>query len=303
MSHLFNRILCVIAGPVLLNACSNNDSEQRPNVQRGLSVYVQANIEENTQTATLGAGLYHDGQKVALVGGDMIRAKQGNNNTWLTTSNKSSQFLSSRLANVDTTLPITFSVEYDPQVARQDRPYPSDEVFVDAGEGEYAGLEWSLEFPPTVKVSAPVSGTVYNYANDSIIIDWDAGVDKGQTIRVYAYLNCMNERVQLYKGADTGQWISTIDHIFQQSKAIDPTADAESDFERLFLNILELSFLGLIDFDQILNPVVIDKCLISLSVISEAKVDIGQPFNDGSVLASQSDSTVVRFEPIGQYYP
>ncbi len=284
---------------LLLSACFYEDDDKEPAIPAtpGYSAYIQANLSSSEDTATIGASIYKDGRKITLVAGDAIEASNGTSQKLLKGHINHFGFYTVTLPIDDVALPIDFIIKHEPVETREDRWYPADIAYVDPGPGPFVGLSWSMILPLPVNITAPTdvpSPVVYNYADDNVIIEWASDSNDIDNVRINALLECLNQTVEIYDGADTGQTSVTIADIFSQAY-YNPVTEIEEFTEDIFHLILDPFDVD--SYSDLITDHFITHCDIQLYVLAEYNDLIGPPFVAGNIVASQSDSVKIVFNP------
>jgi len=277
-------ILFAVMTCLLVSACSDDKARERAPSNTGYSAYIQALLSDDGKQAFVGATLYQDGNKITLVAGDMIVARQGKNSVALKGAKQEITFYSGWLPLDDPQQPVEFDIEYQPITAREDRWYPADVAYVDNGPGRYVGeLSWSMTFPQRVLLSAPAGGTLYSFKEDLITIQWNtesADVDK---VRINASLECLKETKQIYSGSNSGEVTITVEDLFRNN-----AQTAQDILANLLVQALTLGLASGASNTRV------TECDVDIYVVAESEEELGPPFSGGSIVASQSDNATIR---------
>jgi hypothetical protein len=290
-SHLSLFLISIL---FLLSGCEDSDKIDSPPEppQEGLAVYMQAIMHANEKHATIGTTLYDNGNKITFVGGDSVRVANRSSEVVLKGDKDNFGFYQGILDLESPSLGLNFSVDYLPIESRSDRWYPSDIAYVDAGAGEYVGLNWHIDFPQTIQIIQPVANQIYNYAEDLVTVSWQNTSSNVDNTHVNAHLHCVNEIVELYEGEDSGEITVSIAEMFAPLKK----TKSENILKTFFNLVLKTSTFGLVHLDSDESEK-ISQCDITLIVLSDFREDIGPPFVEGSLTASRGASLNIQFNP------
>ncbi|MCG8317478.1 MAG: hypothetical protein MI976_30035 [Pseudomonadales bacterium] len=309
--HLRLGLLVVFS--VFLSACftgNSKDNLREPPAPEGISLELQVNLANGSTTADVAAAIYKDAVRQPLVGGDFFIAETRNAEDYVVL--KSLQNLSGdyhgELSVSDNNDVVSVSTEYDPEVAREDRWYPVDELLVDPGPNEeLIGFGNSFGFPEIVEAS--LGQSVYSSRAEPILLSWNPG--SGDQMRAVSLVTCYGAdgesysypRVTVLGVDDDGEANNDGDDSLLVSHVIpnETIANAIISFYEevatiIALSILETYTFGLIDAKNIpLNSFVLTSCDVDLTLFRE--VEIESSLDGGHEIASTSDTVSFTFQP------
>lgn len=276
----------------------------------GVSAYVWGNLPNEGSEAQVAASVFYDADKKALVGGDIIRAySECSAATLRSIENLSGDYVAS-LDVFNSAQGIHFAVEHDPEVAREDRWYPVDELLVDPGPGNLVGYSAQLEFPTPLIVSSPTNLTEYRNRSDLINLIWEPDSSANQ-IRLTALSRCETIGYDVDWGFerllatnqdvdwDSGTYSLPISDILARANL----NSALGLFENLALIITTLPInifsFGLFDPLNIpLSDSNIERCDLYLTLFREVPGTLGPDVSGGYAIASTSQTIHITYDPL-----
>ena len=133
------KLLIPVVATWILASCFSGSGEKDnlrdPITNTGISLGLQVNLPLQSTTAYAVTAFYKEGVRQPLVGGDFFLASsenQGDSAVLKSLENLSGDYQGS-LAVLDEFDQVIVATVYDPQRAREDRWYPTDELLVDPG--------------------------------------------------------------------------------------------------------------------------------------------------------------------------
>ena len=299
--------LTVLCSSILISGCS----EPLPDIEipdTGAAIIVEASLANGDTNASVAAAVYDSGQPAPMIGGNVLEASSESVTVILSGIDERDNFYSGQVAipNPDTDT-IQIAVAHRPQETRQERWYPTEEVLVDPGPGEFDGFEATLLLPAAVEITAPQPDLTYSSRDDTIPLEWTG--NPADDFKLVTYNRCRSST-----NSDDLSWVTTsaIDDDQQENLRVGDIIPATgvletsanlggvvTGFVHVFIEAaLSASTLGLyepaeINFDEF----VLDYCTIKLSLVRQREGQIGEDFSGGSVIGSRSDNLQVEYRP------
>jgi len=300
------KTLAVIILSLLSTSCEISTDDNLPATDaRGLSISVITNRHEDETTAEVSAAVYQDGIPVELTGGDLFKVTSGAESSYL---KMPAAQIRGYAGSIETDSRETLDIEiiHDAIIAREDRWYPVDALFIDPGPGPLVGRRASASFPDPVRLTAPQASTEYNSIDGQIDLQWIAGSG--------------NESMNLVAAVDCSDGLSTSRYGIQRDLGDDdgfepvPLSDIIVDNNNPLFNsyigplaqvllqqlLNELSE-GNIDPDFVVRKIEANplesRCEIWLVLQRVRKGDFDDGFDDGDITASSSTDVQVIYSP------
>lgn len=304
------RIYLVCLCALLLAGCyqGSSDSLREDVSSTGVSVEIVGNLPSDSNSAQVAASVYFDGDRKALVGGDVVKAYSESDSAILRSLENLSGDYTAHVPIINTAAGIHVEVEHDPVGAREDRWYPVDELLVNPGPGPLVGYNVDLAFPdPIVRDTVPANGTVFNNRSDTIDLIWAPVVsDPEQQTRIVAVQECFSaERsvkwaVVSVDSGDPGSYSTTVGALIPSTGAINATINGLARIAVLVVGeLLEEYTFGLVNAGNIsFDSFEVEYCDITITVFREIPGTLGPGISGGYAIASTSETFHLVFEPI-----
>lgn len=308
---LFVCFSATLAGCGYDSSNSASDTIRTGPSSTGVSAYVWGNLPNESSEAQVAASVFYEADKKALVGGDIIRAySESSAATLRAFENLSGDYA----ASIDVLNPaqgIRFAVEHDPEVAREDRWYPVDELLVDPGPGNLVGYSAQLEFPAPLIVSSPTNFTEYRTRSDTITLVWEPDSSANQ-IRLTALSRCETIGYDVDWGFerliatnqdadwDSGTYSLPVSDILAGTSL----NNAVGLFGNLALIIasLPIQLFSFTLFDTFLpvslSDSSIERCDLYLTLFREVPGTLGPDVSGGYAIASTSQTIHITYDPL-----
>lgn len=305
LANVYKIVVAVFFVSILAGCEVDGGNNLPPVPVTGLVMYAEANLHESEETAQIAAAVYRDGEPVGLVGGDVFEAQTSTQRVLLKDKGYYDGSYAASLV-VDVVQDVFFNVVHEPIEAREDRWYPVDIVNIDPGPGELVGKSATVNFPPEVTITGPVSGERYNSLLDVVDLSWVA-IGAGDTMRVLSLVSCTDGLASSSYGTvvdiadDDGlESIALRRFIFDIDEDSPPGIKFISDAAQALLQgLLDQLSAGNIDPDFVArkveaNPISSD-CEIRLFLQRQRKGVFDTSFDDGVVLGSRSAEVTVNY--------
>lgn len=306
------RLKCglLILSTLALTSCytgSSPDSLRQAVSDVGVSAEVWGNLPYGSTEAQVAASVYRDGEKKALVGGDVVKAYSESSSAILRSIENLGGDYVAGLSVINRGAGVDFEVEHDPQGAREDRWYPTEELLVDPGPGELVGYNAQLDFPEPLILSDPADGTRYANRSDAITLNWTADPNAEQ-MRLTAVLTCNSEsrsvswaRSQIIDNTgDPGTFSLTVGDLIPNTGLLTTVVDAVSQLSVIIASAIVSQYTyGLINPDPVqVESFAVTDCDISLTLFREVSGTLGDGITGGFAVASSSATINLVYEPL-----
>lgn len=304
---MFVRVFGSLSCAVILCSCytGGSDSLRDPVAQDGISATVQANLPYGESRVDVVASFYKDGRKQPLVGGDVIIAGSDVDSVFLKSLQNLSGNYYSDLSISDSSAGVSFSIEYDPLEAQDDRWYPMDELLVDAGPGDLVGYTTAVAFPDPLMLTAPVGNEVYTDRSQDVVLTWNTSPTTEQ-LRLTTVQTCHSGERSIQWGtsriitpAVAGTFSVNVGSLIPSTNFINVVSDFVDQLSVIVVGaILDAYSFGLIDEQDIkIESFDLDYCSITLTVFREISNDLGAGISGGYAIGSTSDTATVVYQP------
>lgn len=293
-----------------LSGCFNGESGKdllrEPIATEGISMGLQVNLAKNASVANTIASIYKDGKRQPLVGGDYFSAtasSTGEQSVLRSIDNLEGDYLGTvGVSGLQDS--VVVKTEYDAQVARQDRWYPTDQLLVDPGpDTTLVGYEQSFRFPDPVTLS--VAQTEFTDRSGSIDISWTPG--NGEQMLSNALVSCRNSGGEAYTysrvyrhGADSAGSVSiSMSELIPNQDIINVGVELVQQVYSLMSVAVSASYgFGILQAVDIpLSRFTIQSCDIDLTLYREIAVPKPANVSGGFAIASTSDSLKITYTP------
>lgn len=294
-----------------LTACfsgSDKDSLRSEPAESGVFLGLQANLPAGEVKANVAASIYYDGVKQPLVGGDLFLASSENaadQEALKSLENLSGNYLGT-VTVADITDTVTIETVYDPELAREDRWYPIDELLVDPGPNKVLqGYSQDFAFPQAIENLTIASGSSYSSRAQSIDLTWTPG--DGDQMHLNGIVNCVstggqhyNYAVSRFYAGDTGAVSPLVSDFIPNDTLINTVGTiAHEILTILSAALLEVYTFGLIDSSDIeFSTFELSSCDVDLTVFREVGLPVPAGTEGGSfAIASTSDTVSFTYNP------
>jgi hypothetical protein len=299
--------LTVLCSSILISGCS----EPLPDIEipdTGTAIIVEASLANGDTNASVAAAVYDSGQPAPMIGGNVLEVSSESVTVILSGLDERDNFYSGQIAipNPDTDT-IQISIAHRPQETRQERWYPTEEVLVDPGPGEFDGFEATVLLPAAIEITAPQPDLTYSSRDDIIPLEWTG--NPADDFKLVTYNRCRSST-----NSDDLSWVTTsaIDDDQQENLRVGDIIPATgvletsanlggvvTGFVQVFIEAaLSAATLGLYEPAEInFNEFVLDSCTIKLSLVRQRGGQTGEDFSGGIVTGSRSDNLQVEYRP------
>ncbi len=316
------RLIVPVAATALLASCFTGTGEKdelRGSIpSTGISLGLQVNLPAGSNEASAVASIYEDGVRQPLVGGDFFIAtsvNQGDYAILKTLENLSGDYQGD-LTVLDENDEVIIATEYDPQRAREDRWYPTDQLLVDPGpNANLVGYSETFSFPERLQNLA-IDQDEYDSRSDDVVLTWDAGA--GEQMNSSAVVTCYDAEGDTFSYPirnvlgqapvdAAGTYTLQVRDIIPNESIINAVARIEEEvITILTAAILEIVTYGLVDSRNIpLASFEMTHCDVDLTVFREIAFDlpIDPTPNDNSsiggfAIASTSETVSFTYRPV-----
>ena len=307
------RLIVPVAATALLASCftgtGEKDELRDPIARVGISLGLQVNLPSGSNEASAVAAIYEDGVRQPLVGGDFFIASSENqgDSAVLKSLEKLSGDYQGDLTVLDENDQVIIATEYDPQRAREDRWYPTDQLLVDPGPNEdLVGYSETFSFPERLQNLA-VDQAEYDSRSDDVVLTWDAGT--GEQMNSSAVVTCYDTdgdtfsypiRNVLGDVDAAGTYTLQVRDIIPNETIVNAVATiAEEVLTILSAAILEVVTYGLVDAKNIpLASFQMSYCDVDLSIFRETGFDLPMNVAGGFAIASTSETVSFTYRPV-----
>lgn len=311
------RFTVPVVAVALLASCFTGTGEKdrlrKPISPVGISLGLQVNLPSGSNEASAVASIYEDGVRQPLVGGDFFIATSENQGDYaiLKTLENLSGDYQGNLTVLDENDQVIIATEYDPQRAREDRWYPTDELLIDPGPNDkLVGYSETFSFPQRLQ-NLTTDQVEYDSRSDNVVLTWDAGA--GEQMNSSAVVTCYDAEGDTFTypirnvlgdvDADGTYSLQVRDMIPNESIVNAVATLAEEVLTILSAAILEVVTYGLVDAKDIpLASFQMSYCNVNLTVFREIGFDLpidsetSQPIG-GFAVASTSDTVSFTYRP------
>ena len=294
-----------------LITCIVGCSEPVPDIEipdTGVAIIVEASLTNGDTDASVAAAVYDSGQPAPMVGGNVLEVTSESVAAILSGIDERDNFYSGQIGipNPDTDT-IKVAIVHRPQETRQERWYPTEDILVDPGPGEFEGFEATLLLPTAIELTAPQPGLTYSSRDDIIPLEWTGS--PADDFKLVTYNRCRSTT-----DSDDLSWVYTsqmdddqqenirIGDIIPATGALETSANlggVVTGFVQFFIEAtLSAVTLGLYEPAEInFGEFELDYCTIKLSLVRQRQGQIGEDFSGGSVIGSRSDNLQVEYRP------
>ncbi|PIE40856.1 MAG: hypothetical protein CSA49_06370 [Gammaproteobacteria bacterium] len=272
----------------------------------GTALALQVNLANGSNQASAVASIYIDEEKKALVGGDFFTAYTDQENSRLYAVENLSGNYKGDVGVQPGNPVVTIETKYDPEMAREDRWYPVDELLVDPGPNE-ALVGYSQEFIiPQPLTGLTINNDEFNNRNDSVVLNWDAG--DGDQMTFNAIVSCTDGQSDFVysrfyvlpdgANADDGEYTLPVGEIIDNEFSIDLLATLQRELSTIVAYVvLEYATAGLVKVSDLVNAnqsvdvFSMESCKVDLTLFREVGESLPEGVSSGFAISSSSDST------------
>ncbi|MCG8668748.1 MAG: hypothetical protein MI867_04995 [Pseudomonadales bacterium] len=277
--------------------------------QEGISLGLQADLPSDSLNINVVASIYEDGARQPLVGGDFFIASSHIDDDRLTSlENLSGDYKGTvEIASVDDI--VTVETVYDPERAREDRWYPSDELYYDPGPNEaLVGYGDDFEFPDRL-TNVAISSASFSSRSDDVSVTWDAGTADQASLS--AVVTCVDGDDEISYpfftaiGNDDGSHTFDVGDVIPNELIVNAVGTIEAEIATILAALyLNLLIPGLVDASDIpLDTFDMDYCDVNLTLFREEGLTLPDGVEGGFVISSSSqqigDDYSFRYTPGG----
>ena len=310
-----SKALIAVVATFLLASCFDGNGEKDnlrdPISDTGISLGLQVNLPLNSTTAQAVAAIYKDGTRQPLVGGDFFLASsenQGDSAVLKSLENLSGDYQGA-LNVLDEFDQIIIATVYDPQRAREDRWYPTDQLLVDPGPNEdLVNYSETFSFPALLE-NLTINQQEFSARSDMINLAWTSagnldpeeiqmssnavitcyGVD-GSTVS-YPRFNVL--------GTDDGSATLDVGDFIPNVNILNAVATLQAEVLTIIsAALLEVVTFGLVDSRDIpLATFELAYCTVDVTVFREQGFALPDQVSGGFAIASTSDNVRFTFRP------
>lgn len=282
------------------------DELRDPISPTGVSLGLQVNLAKGSSTANVVSAIYENGQQQALVGGDYFSAESQATDEMVvlrSIENLSGNYEGS-VGVSGLTDSVVVATEHDPQVAREDRWYPTDELVVDPGPNQtLVGYRETFTFPDEVTLA--VNQTEFSDRSSNVELSWTPG--NGQQMLSNALVSCRNSAGEDYTysqvnvlGADSAGTASIpMTQLVPNQDIINVGRDI---FQQVY-SLMSVALSATYGFNVLkavevpLSRVTITQCDIDLTLYREVAFPRPETVEGGYIIASTSDTLRLTYTP------
>ncbi|HCG79296.1 MAG TPA: hypothetical protein DE015_08825 [Oceanospirillales bacterium] len=273
-----------------------------------MAIIVEASLTNGDTDASVAAAVYDSGQPAPMVGGNLLEVTSESVAAILSGIDERDNFYSGQIGipNPDTDT-IKVAIVHRPQETRQERWYPTEDILVDPGPGEFEGFEATLLLPTAIEITAPQPGLTYSSRDDIIPLEWTGS--PADDFKLVTYNRCRSSTdskdlswVTTSQMDDDQQENIRIGDIIPATGVLETSAnlgDVVTGFVQFFIEAtLSAATLGLYEPTEInFDEFELDYCTIQLSLVRQRQGQIGEDFSGGSITGSRSDNLQVEYRP------
>ena len=306
------QIILLSSSLAILTGCMDGTKSPEPtapvSIRTGLTATIQVNLHEGGEAVDVVAAVFDDGERINLVGGDVIEAVTATQDTLLAPVEVQNGDYAGVLPLDEPNDVITVSIQHRPVASREDRWYPVDILMVDAEPSEYVGRSATVLIPTELDLLGPPEQAIYTSRGDNIDITWVPG-GEGDSMRLSASVSCRNSYGGLSYGLtydmgdDDGHYSIGMNKLaYNDTLTSLVLAFSEHISRVLFAAVAEALTLGLVDADDFERaPINIETadCDIYLLLMREQIGELDAEFDGGQAIGSTSAATTILYRPNG----
>ncbi|HBS41572.1 MAG TPA: hypothetical protein DEA26_02740 [Oceanospirillales bacterium] len=291
-----------------LSGCSEEPTELTHIAPDGISLLVEADLPYGTDSASVAAAVYDDGEPTPMTGGDLLRAQSDSETVFLSNDELSDNFYAAALnvPNPDAEGSILVDIIHDAQASRSDRWYPTDKALVDPGPGSAVGYSALLTLPEAPQIITPQSGLSYSQRSDEFTLEWLGA--PADSLTLVSRVSCASTEgdslgwVRSQDIDDDQSLTLSIADLIPQDGIIETTgtlSNLVTGFLQVLIDVALISVtLGLYEPDSVdLSDFTLDSCDIGISLVRKLNGELDEGVSDGSAVGSRSDSLTLEYRP------
>ena len=192
----------IVMACLLLSSCGFESDDSNNIPAEGLYLEWQVNLHQDHEDAVTVVSMYQDGVPALLEGGDVMLISQGDKAIRLKKSASYKGAYTAELEDAQVAQTVDLNIEYRPVLAREDRWYPAELAYVDAGPTQFNGLSAKVTFPEKVTIQSPlvINGDAVTFSSitQTVNLKW-AEVGMGSDVQIRLAVSCDNTvAVQTY---------------------------------------------------------------------------------------------------------
>lgn len=318
MARAFQLSALMITSLMLASCFSGgtNDKLRENPPAEGIFLDLWVNLPSNADAASVAAAIYDDAERQPLVGGDFFVAEssqQGDSAVLKSIENLSGDY-QGKVSVSGINDSVTVSTEYDPERAREDRWYPTDELLVDPGPNEKL-VDFGNQFIFPQSISVTLNQNVYTSRNEQIDLTWNAG--DGDQMRAVSLVTCYGSEGESYSyprvtyfgedddGAlnnDGGDDDFRVGDVIPNETIVNAIGTFLEEIAAIIaISILETYTFGLVDASDVpLSSFVLTSCDVELTFFREIEYELQlspDKVADGNFISSTSDTVNFTYQP------
>lgn len=305
-THSYLRMSCAILLGALSSGCEKSDDKPENIASEGVSLRIRADLPVDQQQASVAASAYLNGQLRPLVGGDIFYARNTSQQRELRYTADVPGLYQNSLDDNNSGTEVIIDIRFEPDVARNQRWYPSDLLKVESQAGRLVGYSARGVFPPSVRINEPLPDTTYRSRTDEAIVSWNTTNDNYQA-EVISIAAChsgvhSSSFTKKFTTTDNGSFTLQLEQALPQSVEVKEDVKPGGIFFPLYRS-LGVPFLDIVTFglfslkSSVTHSYPIEYCSLELKLFRIQIGQLGSGVNGGSVTMSRSDSVNVRYEP------